>query len=341
MRVSRECAKLAQATDTAIIAQATAVLQSEAEAILAMATRLDHPFVEAIRLLLACRGRTVVTGMGKSGLIGRKIAATLASTGTPALFLHPAEGSHGDIGMLAAQDVVLALSNSGETWELLTLLPSIKRLGVPLISLVGRIHSTLARMSDVVLDVTVNSEACPMGLAPTRSTTAALAMGDALAMVLLQQRGFNREQFALLHPGGHLGRRLLLHVSDLMLCGDAIPLVQGTDSVQQALWQMTSKHLGMTGVLDESQRLVGIITDGDIRRHLENDNALLCRSSSAIMTTNPKKIAGDALAVDALRRMETHKITCLFVVDDVETVTGVIHLHTLLSAGLSDQDVPE
>ncbi|MBF0124733.1 MAG: KpsF/GutQ family sugar-phosphate isomerase [Magnetococcales bacterium] len=326
---------------TEIIASAAAALRLEAEAVVAAASRLDERFVAAIRLLLACRGRVVVTGMGKSGLIGRKIAATLSSTGTPALFLHPAEASHGDIGILTSSDLVLALSNSGETWELLTLLPSIKRLGVPLVSLIGRPHSTLARMSDVVLDVAVAREACSLGLAPTSSTTVALAMGDALAVVLLQQRGFRQEQFALLHPGGHLGRRLLLHVSDLMLCGEDIPLVQGSDLVQQALWQMTRKHLGMTGVLDEERRLVGIITDGDIRRHLETDAALLSRHSAAIMTVNPKKIAGDALAVEALRCMESHKITCLFIVDDVGMVTGVIHLHTLLSAGLGNQDLSE
>ena len=318
-----------------LLVQAKSALRLEAQAILEMAERLDEQFCRAIGMILDCRGRVIVTGMGKSGLIGRKIAATLSSTGTPAFFLHPAEGSHGDIGMIAKQDLMVVLSNSGETCEVVAILPVVKRLGIPLIAILGRCDSTLARLSDVILDVSVAREACPMGLAPTCSTTAALAMGDALAVVLLERRHFKPEQFAMLHPGGTIGRRLLLRVADVMHVGQAIPVVQANDSVRKALMEMTSKRLGMTGVLDEQGLLIGIVTDGDLRRYLERDDHLLSRMVLEIMTTHPKKITQEALAVEALHRMEESKITTLFVVDPIGKLTGVIHLHDLLSAGLT------
>lgn len=316
-------------------------LSIEARAIDAMAARLDDRFVKSVDLLYACRGRVVVTGMGKSGLIGQKIAATLSSTGTPAFFLHPAEGSHGDLGMLTRQDVAIVLSNSGETVEVVAIMPVIKRLGLPLIGMLGRPDSTLARMSDVVLDVSVEREACPLGLAPTSSTTAALAMGDALAVSLLSKRGFNAEQFALFHPGGSLGKRLLLRVGDLMHTGTRIPLVPEGESGREAILEMTAKRFGMTGVVDRQGALVGIITDGDLRRHLERGSSLLTQKAGELMTTNPKTITPEALAVEALRKMEERKITGLFVCHESGGhgeshvgVVGVIHLHDLLQAGL-------
>ncbi len=332
-----------------MLKQARQTLQLEAEAILALVDRLDDRFTLAVERILDCKGRVVVTGMGKSGLIGQKLAATLASTGTPAFFLHPAEGSHGDVGMVTRQDVVLALSNSGETWEVISLLPVIKRLGATLIGFVGRIDSTLARMSDVVLDVSVQREACPLGLAPTCSTTAALAMGDALAVALLEARGFGTDEFALLHPGGSLGKKLLLRVRDRMHGRERVPMVPEGHPVRDAMLEMTDKRFGMTGVKDGSGRLIGIITDGDLRRWLERDERLLSRRSGQIMTAAPKTIAADALAVEAVRKMEDNKITSLFVVEGalverplvdgtpvegIGRVVGVIHLHDLLEAGL-------
>ncbi|MBF0339517.1 MAG: KpsF/GutQ family sugar-phosphate isomerase [Magnetococcales bacterium] len=317
-----------------MLERARGVLGMEAEAILAMAERLDEGFVRAVELMFACRGRVVVSGIGKSGMIGRKIAATLASTGAPALFLHPAEGSHGDLGMVTRQDVVMLLSNSGETWEVLALLPVFKRLGVPLIALTGRLDSTLGRSSDVALDIGVAREACPMGLAPTSSTTAALAMGDALAVCLLEKREFGPEQFAFLHPGGSLGRRLLVRVADRMHTGARIPRVRESDPVQNALFEMTAKRFGMTGVVDAEGRLTGVITDGDLRRLLEREKDPLNRLAGEIMTRHPKVIAADALAAEAVRVMETLKITSLLVVSGEQIPTGVIHLHDLLEAGL-------
>lgn len=312
-------------------------LDLEARAIDAVASRLDERYIQAVDLIHACRGRVVVTGMGKSGLIGQKIAATLSSTGTPSFFLHPADGSHGDLGMLTRQDCAIVLSNSGETAEVVAIIPVIKRLGLPLIGLLGRMDSTLARVSDVVLDVSVSQEACPLGLAPTSSTTAALAMGDALAVSLLEKRGFNAEQFALFHPGGNLGKRLLLKVKDLMHIGPRIPLVSDQGSAQDAIFEMTAKRFGMTGVIDHRGELVGIITDGDLRRHLEDGHTLLSKKAGELMTLRPKTISTDALAVEALRKMEEKKITSLFVHQDESAsgrVLGVIHLHDLLQAGL-------
>ncbi|MBF0214292.1 MAG: KpsF/GutQ family sugar-phosphate isomerase [Magnetococcales bacterium] len=317
-----------------MLERARAVLELEAEAILAMAGRLDARFGQAVELLYHCRGRVVVTGMGKSGMIGRKMAATLASTGAPAFFLHPAEGSHGDLGMVTGQDVVILLSNSGETGEVLGLLPVFKRLGVKLIALTGRIDSTLARMSDVCLDIGVAREACPMGLAPTSSTTAALAMGDALAVCLLEKRNFGPEQFAFLHPGGSLGRKLLVRVADRMHTGSRIPLVREGDAMRNALFEMTAKRFGMTGVVDDDGHLTGVITDGDLRRLLEREVDPLRRVAREIMTPHPKVIGAEALAAEAARLMETAKITGLFVVGETNEPVGVIHLHDLLEAGL-------
>ncbi|MEO5346462.1 MAG: KpsF/GutQ family sugar-phosphate isomerase [Magnetococcus sp. YQC-9] len=317
-----------------MLERARQILGMEAEAILAMGRRLDEGFERAVELLFSCRGRVVVTGIGKSGMIGRKIAATLASTGAPAFFLHPAEGSHGDLGMVTRQDVVMVLSNSGETWEVLTLLPVFRRLGVPLISLTGNLDSTLARTSDVVLDIAVEREACPMGLAPTSSTTAALAMGDALAVCLLEKRDFGPEQFAFFHPGGSLGRKLLVRVADRMHTGTRIPQVGARDAVRDVLFEMTAKRFGMTGVVDEAGHLIGVITDGDLRRLLERDRDPLNRVAEEIMTRDPKVITADALAVEATRMMENLKITSLFVLNEDRMPQGVIHLHDLLEAGL-------
>lgn len=320
--------------------KARKILILEADAIRAMAERLDNTFEQAVTCLENCKGRVIVTGMGKSGLIAMKIAATLSSTGTPAFFLHPAEGSHGDIGMVTRRDVVLAISNSGETAEVVALLPAIKYLGTPLISMVGQVVSTLARMSTVFLDVSVEREACPLGLAPTCSTTAALAMGDALAVVLLEKRQLSHDQFAMLHPGGALGRKLLMRVEDRMHTGTAVPLVAHQDNLQEAILEMTAKRLGVTGVQDDHGRLVGIITDGDLRRWLEKDAAspgsqdLLSQKAIHVMTANPKTISADALAVEALRIMEENKITSLFVLTEQRATVGVIHLHDLLGAGL-------
>jgi len=271
--------------------------------------------------------------MGKSGHVGRKVASTLASTGTPAFFLHAAEALHGDLGMLGRQDLVLAVSNSGETSEILKLVPHMKRLGVPLIALVGRVESTLGRTADIVLDASVGEEACPLGLAPTASTTAALAMGDALAVALLEHRGFRPEDFAALHPAGTLGRRLL-RVSDLMHVGDAVPRVTVDSRMAEALVEMTAKRLGVAAVVEDDGRLVGVVTDGDLRRALGAGEALMTRSVGDVMGRRPKTVAADALAARAVATMERHAITVLFIVDAHDRLTGVIHLHDLLRAGV-------
>ncbi|HEY4908299.1 MAG TPA: KpsF/GutQ family sugar-phosphate isomerase [Methylomirabilota bacterium] len=314
-----------------LLAMADRVLRLEAESITALRARLDDRFVEAVGLLRRCRGRVIVTGIGKSGIIGRKIAATLASTGTPAYFLHPAEGVHGDIGMMAREDVVLALSNSGETDEVLAVLPAIKRLGVPLILLTGSVGSTLARQSDVVLDVGVKEEACPMNLAPTSSTTAALAMGDALAMALLDVRGVRAEDYAALHPRGALGWQSLFRVRDLMHVGDALPVVKDTATMKEAIEEMSAKRLGMTTVVDGAGRLVGVITDGDLRRQQLSHGALLDRRAGDCMTADPKRIGADDLAARALALMEG-VVTSLVITDDSGRPAGVIHIHDILRA---------
>ena len=314
-----------------LLAMADRVLRLEAESISALRGRLDDRFVEAVGLLRRCRGRVIVTGMGKSGIIGRKIAATLASTGTPAYFLHPADGVHGDIGMMAREDVVLALSNSGETDEVLAVLPAIKRLGVALILLTGNPGSTLAGHADVVLDVSVSEEACPLNLAPTSSTTAALAMGDGLAMALLDLRGVRAEDYAALHPRGRLGWKALGTVGDLMRIGDAVPVVRESASMKEAIEEMSAKRLGMTTVVDTSGRLTGVITDGDLRRQQLAHGNLLDRRVGDCMTPNPKRIGADELAARALALMEG-VVTSLVIADEAGRPAGVIHIHDILRA---------
>jgi len=309
------------------------VLQIEARAIAALVERLDNRFAKAVDILFRCSGKVVVSGMGKSGLIGQKIAATMASTGTPAFFVHPADGIHGDLGMLGKHDALLALSNSGETEEVLKLLPFMKRLNIPVIALTGRPQSTLAKNSDVVLDVSVSEEACPLGLAPTSSTTAALAMGDALAIALLEKRGIKAVDFAQFHPGGTLGRRLLLTVKDLMHQGEALPCVKATASAMDAIIEMTSKKLGMTTVVNSKGHLVGVITDGDLRRSLEKGSNLAKYKAGDMGTKCPRTIKAKALAATAIQTMEQFSITSLVVVDDGGRLAGVIHLHDLLKSG--------
>jgi arabinose-5-phosphate isomerase len=303
------------------------VLRTEAAAILALVDRVDATFADAVRLLLECRGRVIVTGMGKSGIIARKIAATFSSTGTPAFFLHPAEAVHGDLGALQPDDVVVALSHTGETGELLRLLETIRRIGARLVAMTGSPASTLARASDLVLDCGVSEEACPLNLAPTASTTAALAMGDALAMTLLVEKGFRPEDFANLHPGGGLGKRLL-RVEALMHTGDQVPMVAPDAPMRAVIDEISAKRLGMTCVAGPDRLLRGIITDGDVRRHIAVPD-LLSRSASAIMTASPQTIEPSRLAVQALALMEQRKITSLVVVDAERRVEGVLHLHDL------------
>jgi arabinose-5-phosphate isomerase len=304
------------------------VLQSEANAILGLIDRIDANFENAVELLAACKGRVVLTGMGKSGIICRKIAATFSSTGQPALFLHPAEAIHGDLGMVVPGDVVISISNSGETAELLRLLEMLKRLGIPLIALTGRSQSTLARYSDVVLDVSVAQEACPLNLVPTASTTAALAMGDALAMCLMVQRGFKEEDFARLHPGGKLGMKLL-KVSELMRTGEAVPIVRIKTPMKDVIYEMSRKGIGVTSVVDDAGRVMGIISDGDLRRHLEHDDQLLKLNAEDVMTRDPITIDGEDLATKALNIMEQKRITSLLILDKDHKIQGIIHLHDL------------
>ncbi|MDG4596133.1 MAG: KpsF/GutQ family sugar-phosphate isomerase [Candidatus Contendobacter sp.] len=310
------------------------VLAIEAEAVSQLAARIDARFVRACQLMLACAGRIVVLGIGKSGHIGGKIAATLASTGTPAFFVHPAEASHGDMGMITAQDVVVALSNSGETDEILTLLPLIKRLDVPLIALTGNPASTLATMADVHLDVSVVQEACPLGLAPTASTTATLAMGDALAVALLEARGFTAEDFARSHPGGRLGRRLLLLTDDVMHTGERMPCSAPDDLLKDALLEMSRKGLGTTVVVDGEQRVLGVFTDGDLRRALDRQVDVHTARVAEVMTRDCKTITPGALAAEALQKMQQYKINALPVVNSAGKLTGVLNMHDLLRAGV-------
>jgi len=315
--------------------EAKKVLRIEADAISSLIDKIDENFLKAIDILLSCKGRVVVTGMGKSGIIGKKIAATLASTGTPALFLHPAEGVHGDLGMITKGDVLLAISNSGETEELNKILPIIKRLDVKLISMTGGMNSTLAKASDVVLDVGVKEEACPLGLIPTASTTAALAMGDALSVTLLEMKGFKEEDFAFFHPGGSLGKRLFLKVGDLMHSGNEIPKVYEDTIMKDTILEISSKKLGMTSVIDSKGGLTGIITDGDLRRWLEKGEANIFKTKAKdVMTRNPKTIEADALAAKAVSVMEHYSITSLIIVDKEGRPDGIIHLHDLLKAGV-------
>ena len=309
------------------------VIEIEAAAIGALAARIDGAFSRACQLMMDCEGRVVVSGMGKSGHIARKIAATLASTGTPAFFVHPAEASHGDLGMITPKDLVLALSNSGETDELLMILPVVKRKNVPLIAMTGNQRSSLARQADVHLDVAVSEEACPLGLAPTASTTAALVMGDALAIALLEARGFTSDDFAASHPAGQLGRRLLVHISDVMHAGKDIPRVTPEASVTEALMEMSRKNLGMTAIADAEDHLVGVFTDGDLRRTLDDERIdLRATPVSRLMSANPRTISADKLAIEAARMMETHKISGLLVVNAEGLLVGALNFHDLLRA---------
>jgi arabinose-5-phosphate isomerase len=315
-------------------AEGRRVLEVEARAVAALAGRLDAAFTRAVDLLSTVQGKVVVTGMGKSGIIARKIAATMASTGTPAIYLHPAEGLHGDLGVVGRGDLVIALSNSGETSELVSILPSLKRMAVPIIALVGRADSTLGRTATVVLDVSVDQEACPLGLAPTASTTAALALGDAVAVALLVRKGFKEEDFALAHPGGALGKRLLMHVRDAMHTGGEMPKVSPDTPMRAAIVEISRKRLGITTVVDEAGRLLGVISDGDLRRQLESGADFLDTPAGKIMRGEPKTITPDALAAEAVERMERHSITSLVVVEEGAPV-GLVHLHDLLKLGIA------
>lgn len=314
---------------------ARAVIETEAQAVSSLLTRVDSDFYQACEIMLGCEGRIVVLGMGKSGHIGGKIAATLASTGSPAFFVHPGEASHGDLGMITSKDVVLALSNSGETGEILTILPIIKRLGVPLIALTGNATSTLSNNATIHIDVSVEQEACPLRLAPTSSTTACLVMGDALAVALLEARDFSAEDFARSHPGGRLGRRLLLHVSDIMHTAGSLPAVQLGTSVSEALKEMTQKGLGMTAVVDSASRVVGVFTDGDLRRMLDHGACdVQAINIEEVMLANCKTTSAEMLAVEALQLMDKHKINALPVVDDNERLIGALNMHDLLRSGV-------
>lgn len=320
-----------------MLEQARQVLRMEAEAVLEQVERIDEHFKAAVEMIMACPGRTVITGMGKSGIIGRKMAATLASTGTPSFYLHPAEGIHGDLGMVTEGDVVIALSNSGETGEVLHILPSLRRIGAKLIAMVGNPNSTLAKNSDIVLNVGVTREACPLGLAPTSSTTAALAYGDALALALLSKRKFTASQFAVFHPGGSLGRKLLLTVEDIMHSGTENPLVKADISVQDALFVITDKGLGAVSVIDDDNKMLGVLTDGDIRRGLSKGVDFLKRPVTELMTASPKTITKEKLAAQALHIMESNRpkpITVLPVVDAENHVIGLLHMTDLVRQGV-------
>jgi arabinose-5-phosphate isomerase len=327
-------ATVLKANATELLASARRTLQIEARAIDALDAQLGSGFVEACRLCLTCQGRVVVTGMGKSGHIARKIAATLASTGTPAFFLHPAEAGHGDLGMITHTDLVIALTNSGETPEIALLLPHLKRLGVPLIALTGHPSSTIGSIATVVVNVGVSDEACPLNLAPTASTTAALAMGDALAVALLEARGFTKEAFADAHPGGNLGRRVLTHVEQIMRTGDAVPSVSPAATLGEGLLEMSKKGLGMTVVVDDKDQVLGVFTDGDLRRVLDAQIDIHKASMREVMTTNPKCIAARALATQAVNLMERHRITALPVMDAGGKLVGALNVHDLLRAGV-------
>jgi arabinose-5-phosphate isomerase len=317
-----------------ILERARQVLKIEADAVAALIPRLGEEFTRAVEILYECQGRVVLTGMGKSGFIAKKIAATLTSTGTPAFYLHPAEGVHGDLGMIVRGDVVIAVSNSGNTTEITEILPALKRFGVKLIALVGNAQSALAKESDVALDVSVDEEACSLNLTPTASTTAALAMGDAVAVALFEKRGFKAEDFANIHPGGRLGRRLIVRVRDLMRAGSEMPIVSEVMLMRDAILEISTKRLGMTMVVDAEGRLAGIVTDGDLRRGLEKHGNLLEQQVKDCMTQSPKIIDRNELAARAVQVMEHHKITSLLIVDPAGRPDGAIHLHDILQAGV-------
>lgn len=317
-----------------ILVSALSVIESEANAVATLKNKIDDNFAAACEIIFNCQGRVVVTGLGKSGHIGGKIAATFASTGTPAFFVHAGEASHGDLGMITNQDVVLALSNSGETREVLTIVPLIKRLSVPLIAMTGSPQSSLANFADVHIDIGVEQEACPLGLAPTSSTTVALVMGDALAVSLLQNKGFTSEDFALSHPGGSLGKRLLLQVSDIMHTGEEMPLVTESALISDALLEMTEKKLGMTAVIDNQGQIIGIFTDGDLRRMLEHNYDIHRTSITEVMTKHCKVIDENLLAAEAMHIMEEFKINALIVVDQQQRPVGSLNMHDLIRAGI-------
>ncbi len=324
----------AGAADQKLRALGRSVIETEAQALVALISRIDGNFVAACKYMLACQGRIVVLGMGKSGHIGGKLAATLASTGTPAFFVHPGEASHGDMGMITAKDVTVAISNSGETDEIIVLLPLIKRLGVPLITLTGNPSSTLARAASVNIDISVAKEACPLGLAPTSSTVAALAMGDALAIALLQSRGFSAEDFALAHPGGTLGRRLLLRIGDIMHRGGEMPTMGPRDLLKDALVEMSRKGLGMTAIVDERLRVAGIFTDGDLRRALDRGVDVHSARMQEVMTRECMTVTEACLAAEALSLMQQRRINALLIVDAERTLLGVVNMHDMLRAGV-------
>jgi len=310
------------------------VIEIEMQAIQQLLQRIDETFTKACEYLFNCSGRIIVTGMGKSGHIGRKIASTLASTGSPAFFIHAAEASHGDLGMITPQDVILAISNSGTTQEILTILPIIKRLNIPLITMTGNPASTLAQVANVNLDVSVATEACPLNLAPSASTTATLVMGDALAITLLRLRGFTEEDFAFSHPGGRLGRRLLLRIDEVMHQGDAVPKVKHTALLRRALIEMSQKSLGMTAIVDDQEKLVGVFTDGDLRRALDKGYDVHTTLISDVMTKNCMTVSPETLAVEALNIMESRKITALLVIDEKGKLVGAFNIHDLLRTGV-------
>lgn len=323
-----------QEKEKRLISLGLAVIDTEANSLRDLAKRLNTDFAQACQFCLDCEGRIVVTGMGKSGHIGGKIAATLASTGTPAFFVHPGEASHGDMGMITSKDVVVAISNSGETQEISILLPLIKRLGVPLISLTGNADSTLAQAADINLDVSVENEACPLGLAPTSSTTTALAMGDALAIALLEERGFSEDDFALSHPGGSLGKKLLLRVADVIHRDQEMPMVSENSLLKDALVEMSAKGLGMTTVVDKEQKVLGIFTDGDLRRAMDNDVDVHTAIMSEVMTSGGTKITEKMLAAEALTLMQEKRINALLVLAENQSLKGVLNMHDLLRAGV-------
>ncbi len=314
------------------------VIRIEAEAIAALENRIGEDFEKAVELIHECKGRVIVTGMGKSGLVARKIVATMNSTGTPAIFLHPSDAVHGDLGMVRREDVVICISKSGDTGEIQQLVPMFKRIGVPLISMVGNVKSPLASESQVVLDVSVKEEACPFDMAPTASTTATLAFGDALAIALLEKRQFTREEFAMYHPGGNLGKRLLLRAEEIMVGGDGVPKVHKHVPLRDAILEMTSKRLGATCVVNGDGTLAGIITDGDLRRLLQKMTDVSNVKAETVMTESPKTIKKDVLAAVALQELESYNITQLIVVDDAHRPVGMIHLHDLVKAGLGGEN---
>ncbi|HIJ59631.1 MAG TPA: KpsF/GutQ family sugar-phosphate isomerase [Nitrospirae bacterium] len=319
-----------------IIDTAKRVLKIESEAVANLIDRIDDNFVKAVEAILNCKGRVVVTGMGKSGLVGKKISATLASTGTPALFLHPAEASHGDLGMVASKDIIIAISNSGETRELVQLIPYLKRFNVLLIAMTGFAESTLARQSDIHIDISVKEEACHISIIPTSSTTAAMAMGDAIAVALITMRGFKETDFAFFHPGGSIGKKLIIKVSDLMHTGDEIPIVDPNATLSRAVLEISSKRLGMVVITDDSWKILGIITDGDVRRGIEKwGKDFFEMRAGEVMTKNPKMISEDELAVKALKIMEDHSITTLVIPDDRGSIKGIIHIHDILRQGIA------